>query len=285
MSGTPASVRGGQADTVGLPGVDLSALLGNSTPVSAAVGRVRDLVLMRAGAVALVVACDSNASIGAKPADVLAQDPGETGYSAAKVPLMEVLAAGARPVLLVNNLCCEMEPSGRGLLEGIRRLLADAGLDLVVTGSDETNMPTVQTGIGVTVLGVAAVDDLRCGRAQPGDVVWCVGEPRDGRRLPFVDGAAGLTGPREVRAALATPGVHEVLPVGSRGVRYEAVQLADAAGLVYRPAGRTSVELDVSAGPSTCFLVAAEGSARAALASAVAPCTLAPVGDLTQRAP
>lgn len=270
-----------------VPNVDLAALLDTTValPVSSAVSRVRDLVLMRVDPLVLVVACDSNASIGAKPADALAQDPDETGYSAAKVPLMEVLAAGARPVLLVNNLCCELEPSGRRLLQGIHRILAEAELDVVVTGSDETNMPTVQTGIGVTVLGVAGPDELRCGRAEPNDVVWCVGEPRDGLRLPFVDGRPGVAGPREVRAALATAGVHEVLPVGSRGVRYEAGQLAHAAGLVYRTAARTSVDLDVSAGPSTCFLVAAASAARAALAAAVAPCTVAPVGHLVEPEP
>jgi hypothetical protein len=267
-----------------IPALDLTALLPPAVdlPASEAVGRVRDLVLMRTGELALVIACDSNASIGAKPADALAQDPGDTGYSAAKVPLMEVLAAGARPVLLVNNLCCELEPSGHRLLQGIHRVLAEAGLDVVVTGSDETNMPTVQTGIGVTVLGIAGRDDLRCGSAEPGDVVWCVGTPRDGLQLPIVDGSPGIAGPRQVRAALATPGVHEVLPVGSRGVRYEAGQLADAAGLVYRPADRTPIDLDVSAGPSTCVLVAAPMDVSAALAGAVHPCSVAPVGELLE---
>lgn len=268
------------------PTVDLAALVvSGAVPASSAVGRIRDLVVMWVSDLALVVACDSNASIGEKPADAVTQDAVETGYSAAKVPLMEVLAAGARPVLLVNNLCCELEPSGQRLLQGIHRLLDEAGLDVVVTGSDETNMPTVQTGIGVTVLGVAGRDELRCGRAQPGDVIWCIGEPRDGRYLSFVDGQPGITGPKEIQAALVAPGVHEVLPVGSRGVRYEAGQLADVAGLAFRPSDRTSINLDISAGPSTCFLAAAPSGAQAALAAAVAPCHVTPVGALVEPGP
>jgi hypothetical protein len=263
------------------PSLDLAALLDGS-PVSAsrAVTRVRDLILMRGGVVVLVVACDSNAAIGAKPGDALAQDPRETGYSAAKVPLMEVVAAGARPVLLVDNLCCELRPSGELLLDGIRRAIADAGVDVVVTGSDETNMPTVQTGLGVTVIGVAGPDELRIGTARPGDVVWCVGAPRDGLDVPFADGTPGIAGTREVRAALDLAAVHEVLPVGSRGIRYEAEQLAATAGLRFSPATRSAVALGASAGPSTCFLAAGTATAGEQLANAVVPCNVAGVGTL-----
>jgi len=60
--------------------------------------RFRDLTLVSLlGDLHLVIACDSNASIGEKPNDGLAKPYAEVGVSALKVPMMEVLAAGAVP--------------------------------------------------------------------------------------------------------------------------------------------------------------------------------------------
>lgn len=246
------------------------------------VQRWRDLLLFRSGATVFVLACDSNASIGHKPHDALQQDPSETGYSASKVPMMEVIAAGATPFVLIDNLCCELEPTGRQLLVGIERLIAESGLDVVITGSDETNMPTVQTGIGVTVIGVAADDELRLGRTAPGDTIYCVGTPADGRRVPFVDGEPGIATPREVLAAATVAGVHEMLPVGSRGVGYEIGQLG---GADFRLVDPSPIDLEVSAGPSTCFLVSGRDIDRDELAAAVAPCPVAVVATVAGASP
>jgi selenophosphate synthetase-related protein len=216
---------------------------------------VRDLALFEVAGLTLVVACDANASTGMKPNDRLQQDPAITGYSAAKVPLMEVLASGATPLLLVNNLCCELEPYGRRILDGIHQALRETVGGVVIAGSDETNMPTTQTGVGVTVIGAGRTGDLLLGRARHGDVVACAGVPKDGLSAPYTEGEPGIATVRHVVAAVQSALVHEVLPVGSRGVRCEALELADVAGLKLE-FGDERVDLRRSAGASTCFLVA-----------------------------
>ncbi|MEM3594790.1 MAG: hypothetical protein QXS27_08660 [Candidatus Jordarchaeaceae archaeon] len=219
--------------------------------------RVRDLVLLHVSEeYVFVIACDSNASIGQKEHDFLKRDFREVGRCASKVPLMEVLAAGAYPVIVVNNLCVEMEPSGREILEGIRFEVERLGLDpdLVITGSTEKNMVTTQTGLGVTVIGLAKIDELKIGVSQPGDLVVCVGFPKSAPTKPFFEGDPDIMDPPSTRRLRDCEFVHEVIPVGSRGVRYEM-------GVLARESGCNFVEIDSevdmthSAGPSTCVLV------------------------------
>ncbi|MBU2663779.1 hypothetical protein KOI35_09690 [Actinoplanes bogorensis] len=261
----------------------LEALARGERTIGDVVGRVRDLTIVDNGSTTIVIACDSNASIGVKPMDALQQDPQETGYSAAKVPLMEVLATGATPFLLVDNLCCELEPYGKELLIGVQAAADRTGLPIAITGSDETNMPTVQTGIGVTVMGVVVRAGLRCGSARDGDLVFAVGLPRDGREVPFVDGTAGIASPADIIVARDSPYASEVLPVGSRGIAYEAGELARVAGLTFASSD-SDVSLTRSAGPSTCFLVAASAEFGPWMASRT-ECAVAVVGRLSLRGP
>jgi len=220
------------------------------------VNRFRDLLLIRTGELMLVVACDSNASIGNKPADHLRQDPAITGLSASKVPLMEVIASGATPLVVVDNLCCALEPDGYAILAGINRALAGTVGGVTVTGSDETNMPTVQTGVGVTVIGVARSSDLLLGQARPGDLVAVVGIPKDGLRYRYSENDVDVASVEDVDSVVRSGLVHELLPVGSRGVAYEADQLALTAGLEVVLDTSCGIDLVTSAGSSTCFLVA-----------------------------
>lgn len=239
--------------------------------------RVRDLVVTEIGDVSLVLATDSNASTGNKPGDYLQQDPEITGYSAAKVPLMEVLASGATPYLLVNNLGVDLATTGQSLLRGIRRLLDETAIELMITGSDESNMPTVQTGMGVTILGVAPTGTLRLGSAQAGDVLWVVGNRRSG--LPgdeYDEGAGGIATAHHVLDALRMSGVREVLPVGSHGIAFECAELATTAGLRAELRTDTAADLEMSAGASTCFVVACEPG----FAPTFADLPTEPIGEL-----
>lgn len=247
---------------------DIAALIGRSTwsGHGVQVRRVRDLVIAELGDRCIVIAADSNASTGDKPGDFLQQSPEVTGYSAAKVPLMEVLASGAEPFLLVNNLGVDLATTGQSLLRGIRRLLDETSIDLMITGSDESNMPTVQTGIGVTVLGIIETAQLRVGRVGEGDEIWVVGRRRSG--LPgdeYADGVEGTATAVHVAAAVRLAGVTEVLPVGSKGIAFEAGELAGGARLHALLFENADVDLQRSAGASTCFLVACQPGASAEL--------------------
>jgi len=66
--------------------------------------RFRDLLVFEATG-SLVIACDSIGGIGPKPADTIAADARTTAHFGVRVPLLEVLCAGARPIALVDTLC------------------------------------------------------------------------------------------------------------------------------------------------------------------------------------
>lgn len=238
----------------------------------------RDLTLVRlAGQFYLVVACDSDGGIGPKPHDTVAASPHLLGRLAARVPLMEMVASGACPLVLVDTLSVEMEPTGKDIIEGVRFEAGLAGIagEGAVTGSTEDNVPTVATGIGVTVIGLAEERLLRPGTAAPGDVVACVGVPKSAPadRVNLDD--PEIADIPQVLALLRLPFVRDILPVGSRGIANEAGQMAASAGLAFDLAGGNGLDVRKSAGPSTCVLVSVPEASFDALRGAVSrPVTL-----------
>lgn len=228
------------------------------------VRRVRDLsVLPLTGDTVLVVACDSLGAIGPKPGDAVAASGVDVGYFTARVPLLEVICAGAMPVLMVDALAVELEPSGRTILDGLRMACAEAGIDpaVALTGSTEENVPTSQTGVGIIVLGVAPLAALRPGTSQPDDGIYLIGIPKSapGQRV-FRDDPEMVTMER-VQALLAQPGVHDLLPAGSKGAAWEARQMASSANLIFQPDADVAPDLlRRSGGPATSILVSASAA-------------------------
>lgn len=227
----------------------------------------------------IVIACDSLGAIGNKPLDRL-HVPGEvTGRMTATVPLMEVLASGATPVAVINTFSVEMDPTGITIAKGIEEAVKEAGLPLsVINGSTEENMVTEQTGLGVTVIGMASPQQLRLGSSRPGDLVYCLGKPLVGEEvLRFAKEAASISA---VRRLLTQPGVHEILPVGSKGIHYELQQLAQLAGVRFEMLDSAhTLDLQKSAGPATCLLVSVEGECQGFLKNFNIPVT--PLAKLT----
>ncbi|MBP2018434.1 hypothetical protein J2Z79_001845 [Symbiobacterium terraclitae] len=228
--------------------------------------RRRDLSLVDLpGGGRLVIACDAAGGVGPKPGDAVKASGYVVGRFTARVPLMEVLAAGAEPLHLVNTACVEPEPTGRAILQGICDEAALAGLTAgQINGSFEKNLPTVQTGLGVTVVGYLSPGrHLR--RASPGDLVVAVGRPKVGPEVRPDD--PELPDLPLVRRLAADPLVHDLLPVGSRGIGPETVDLASSAGLAVDWApDEEGFPRGKSAGPATCLLVAAAPRALPGLA-------------------
>jgi hypothetical protein len=235
------------------------------------VRRFRDVLYWYDGDNVYVLACDSNAGIGQRPGDSLNQPPAETGYSAAKVPLMEVLATGAIPFVVTNGLGGPRDEYGQQVLDGIGTAIAEVDADVVLTGSDETNVPTEQTAVGVTVIGRTTRSALRFGAARPGDAIVVVGSPKDGLLIPYTEGDSDIVDLRDLQAVGRLDHVHEMLPVGSRGIGYEAQQLAAGARATVRFRDDVALDLASSAGSSTCFLVALLLDHVADLAAVVRP--------------
>lgn len=278
----------GESDpTKGLPverlPAELTELAGAKGPETAArrLTKLRDLTLVRlAGPLYLVVACDSDGGLGPKPHDTVPVPPELLGRFAARVPLMEILASGARPLVLVDTLSVEMEPTGRAIIEGVKFEAALAGIagEGAVTGSTEDNVPTTATGVGVTVIGLVMRDRLRPGTSAPGDVVASVGVPKSAPADEVKIDDPDLADVPTVAALAGLPFVHDILPVGSKGIAYEAGEMAASAGLAFEPSspvlvpGGTPSPVDAykSAGPSTCVLVSLPPERLAELAGAVA---------------
>lgn len=209
------------------------------------------------GGRALVVACDSHGGLGPKPHDTVAVDAGVLGRFALRVPLLEVVATGATPRLVVDALAVERDPTGEAILAGIRDEAAVAGLDASsITGSTEENVPTVATGVGVTVIGEVSLDDLRVGSAPPPFDVVLFGRPMSAPADRFgPDHPEIVTVPKLV-AALELDGVVEALPIGSSGVAAEFAAMARTAHGRAEPIDGWPCERDQSGGPSTAVLLA-----------------------------
>ena len=104
--------------------------------------RVRDLTLWPVGLDRyLVIAADVAAGIGPMDHDLVRADAYIVGRFTARVPLVELIAAGARPFALVNTQGVAPQPYGQEILRGIWDEAAGVGLQPEdITGSWERNI-------------------------------------------------------------------------------------------------------------------------------------------------
>ncbi|WP_353893882.1 AIR synthase related protein [Proteinivorax hydrogeniformans] len=201
----------------------------------------------------LVVSCDSAGGIGSKKEDVVKVSPQVLGYFTASVALMEVLAVGAKPMVLVNALSVEMDDTGEKVLKGIKNAASQLDNDIIITGSTEENFPTVQTGIGLTVIGVVNKNRWTFPKTFKKDLAVVMGKPKVGEEV-LGDSKEVLSIP-SLKKIVAKPFVHEVLPVGSKGILHEIKQIAALKDLNYVLDENSSLDLTKSAGPSTCAVI------------------------------
>jgi len=216
----------------------------------------RDVMLVRLDkSRILVVGCDASAAVGPKPVDVLRADAGTVGKFAARVALMEIIAVGAQPICLSVTLCVEPLPTGREIVEGIRSELKRSGLeDVSIVRSSEKNFSVRQTGVGVTVVGLT--DDLKIGRCKRGDMVIALGHPCVGFEVLRGERAKSIADLADVNALLRLPFVHEIIPVGSKGILKEAKVIAADSELRFLPEEDVRFDMNKSAGPATVVLTA-----------------------------
>ncbi len=218
----------------------------------------RDLTLVELSEnMVLVVGCDSDGGIGPKPLDVVKVSGYLLGRFGSRVALMEVLSVGAYPLVVVDTLSVEMNPTGKEIIRGVIDEAEEAGLDpeSIVTGSTEDNVPTSQTGIGVTVIGLALFSHLKIGVSQEGDGLVCVGIPKSGPQFEItLDDPEILDLPSLCQIAIQDF-VHEIIPVGSHGITYEIGVLEELNRLKIEYVPEPGVDLRRSGGPATCAIV------------------------------
>ncbi len=226
--------------------------------------RFRDLTIYPISAAKnLVIACDSSAGIGSKKYDSLPFSPEIMAAFCVRVPLLELICFGAKPKIVVDLIGNEYEDTGKRMIKGISRELEKAGFPAVkINGSTEENMQTFTTSIGVTVIGEKAANEPLPSITENTDLVR-LGIPYVGKEvIAHLDQIFSYDLVKELRAQAA---IVDLLPVGSKGIAYEAGLMATKNQLTI--AYQETDYLQQSAGPATVILAAVNQNATARLLS------------------
>jgi selenophosphate synthetase-related protein len=170
---------------------------------------------------------------------------------------MDVTATGAFPLLLSVTLGVEKDPTGNEILEGIQREARGIGLDpnQVVVADTEDNFETVQTGVGLTVVGFANEEELRIGKTCPGDLIVAVGKPKVGDEVIAAEAHGEIADLKNVTQLSQRKYVHDIAPVGGFGIASEAKMMAYGVGRQLKLCEVKGLDMNKSAGPATVLLV------------------------------
>ncbi|OPJ57318.1 alpha-ribazole-5-phosphate synthase [Clostridium oryzae] len=226
------------------------------------ISKVRDLTLIDiSDDKIIVIACDSCGSIGLKEKDELKVSPFFVASFTSRVVIMEVMAAAAEIVTLTNAVCCEMEPTGNEMIKGIKKELSAAHInDIVLTGSTEENFRTFTTAVGITAVGIAEKKKLKINNIKHACKIISVGIPKVGADIQL-ENDNDIVGYDDLKYLLKCSNVYEIVPVGSKGILFEAELLAKNNGL--RLAMKNDIGIDVrkTCGPATVIIAAVDESA------------------------
>lgn len=205
----------------------------------------------------IVVGSTSSGAVGPNSLDKIKVDGWVLGKYLARVALMDVAAVGAFPLLLSVTLGVKKEPFGREILEGTRHEALILGLEpnQVLLEKTEENFDVVQTGAGLTVVGLANEADLRLARTLPGDLLVAVGKPKVGDEVLPAEVRGEVADLKSMILLSHRKFVHDIFPVGPFGIANEARTMAFAVGRQIKFIEDTEIDLEKSAGPATVMLV------------------------------
>ena len=223
--------------------------------------RYRDLCMTPIPGGTIVLAADSCASTGEKPNDTLKCPPHHCGRASARGVFCELLCIGADVLMLADGVCSEMDPTGRGIIEGFHDEMKLAGLSPEqLTGSTEENFNTSMTGVGTAAVGYfpGNFEPPVCGA---GDLLVSVGKPAVG--LTFLHHDAPIATYDMIKTLSKDSDVHELVPVGSHGIAWEARNTAALHRLTAELDEDSGLDLNQSGGPSSCILAVMTDSAFA----------------------
>jgi ribosomal protein S8 len=205
---------------------------------------------------AIVMGSTSSGAVGPKQMDKVKVDGQVLGKFMARVALMDVIATGAFPVLLSLTLGVEKEPTGKTILEGIKREARSLGLDpnQVIMENTEDNFETIQTGAGLTVVGFANEEELRLSKTLPNDLIVAIGKPKVGIEVITAEAKGEIAELKNVTQLLQRKYVHDIWPVGGFGIASEAQMMAYGVGRQLKLYEVKGLDLTKSAGPATVIL-------------------------------
>ncbi|MBO9128281.1 ATPase [Bacillus sp. 165] len=214
---------------------------------------MRDVILHTLGnGEKLVISTDNAGAIGEKEGDIVSVPYSAVAYYTARVALMECIAVGGEPEVIVvqNFINNDVYVS---LLEGIHRASEELFLhSIAVTGSSETNFSLIQSCVGITVIGKVKEHHLKINRTPNGARFAVIGKPLVGEAV--VSQQEQVLPLSLFRKLVAHEAVFEVVPVGSKGVSFELEALLQVNKIHYK-AYKAAIDIKVSAGPSTCVVI------------------------------
>ena len=201
----------------------------------------------------LVIACDSAGGLGEKKYDQVKVSNKILGKYTVKVPLMEVMSIGAEVISVIDNLAVEYKPTGKEIIAGIKenlKLLSSAEL---LNGSTEENIKTVQTALGVTVIGKITLEKLKKYTfSNKNNIIVAAGLPLVGENLmKYKSKAVNL---KKFLQLKELDYISQFLPVGSKGILYEAKIMAEENGFDLELINN-KLDLLKSAGPASVILL------------------------------
>ncbi len=182
--------------------------------------------------------------------DVLNAPLKMVGAMTVRVPLMEILSVGAKIIAISNAVCNEMNPTAKEIIEGIEEELKRAGINNVsINGSTEENFITKMTALGITVIGIA--DNLHISKPEVGDYIILIGQPLVGEEI--LHSGKKTADYQDIYHLLNNKSVKEIIPVGSKGIFYEANNICKMHGLSLK-VFNSGIDIYKSSGPSTCVI-------------------------------
>lgn len=226
------------------------------SPSSLSISRRGNCTFIRfPNSMVLTLTCISSGGVGPKPMDEVKVDGFTLGRIMARAALMEILSTGSWPIHVSASICVEMDPTGVEIVRGIRSEMVKIYLDPLILSIDtEENFHTLQTGLGVNVVGFTYGENLRIGTTQVGDLIVMLGKPCLGYDVVKADLNGELPSLREVLKLLELPFIHEVIPVDSDGALSKAYILAKSIGRSVKIYRDVKVNLQESAGPATSII-------------------------------
>lgn len=203
----------------------------------------------------LVISCDSSGGIGDKANDVVKTSPEIVGFFGAQVSMMEIISFGAKPISVINTLTVEMDDTGKKIIKGIKEALEPLNFDTenILTGSTEENFPVTVTGIGITVIGIIEKDNFKLPKTKLGDIAVLLGLPKIGNEV--LEGKDQIMNIEKTLELKAKEYIHEILPVGSKGILFEVKEMARTNDIDILLEKEINVDMHKSGGPSTSVIV------------------------------
>ncbi|HAP3815345.1 TPA: hypothetical protein IUT93_002689 [Enterococcus faecalis] len=202
----------------------------------------------------LAIACDNSASLGESKYDIVNVDLEIVAEFCLRTPLLELICVGAKPLAVINTIGNEMFPIGEKIISGLKKAIKNSPFpDLLLSGSTEENMPSFSTNIGITVVG--KIDSPPSSNIVPHTKLWLLGELYVGESV--LANIENIIDYQTVMEIMKISGVLDIIPIGSKGILYEASIMAGHKK-IFPVFTDESINIYESSGPSTALLVATD---------------------------